>query len=91
MMQESEPVAMAGEPFDDYCETCLCSWFYVDDDCACECHESEDFAAPPRERGARARRHKHEFFARPPLFTSSLTCMKAFYTFQTWQTAVSDN
>ena len=44
MMQESEPVSMAGEPFDDYCETCLCSWFYVDDDCTCECHASDDFA-----------------------------------------------
>lgn len=24
---------------DDYCDTCLCSWYFVDDDCECECHD----------------------------------------------------
>ena len=27
-----------GDPMNDFCEVCACSWFSMDDECLCECH-----------------------------------------------------
>ena len=39
MSHEEETANFLGDPVNDYCAQCFCSYFYVDDDCACECHE----------------------------------------------------
>jgi hypothetical protein len=39
MPHEDETANFLGDPVNDYCELCLCSYFYSDDECACECHD----------------------------------------------------
>lgn len=36
-----EDETLTGEPFNDYCSECSCSYFCFDDDCDCQCHARE--------------------------------------------------
>ena len=42
MTHTEETRNFLGDPLNDYCEMCLCSWHCSDDECTCECHETDN-------------------------------------------------
>lgn len=41
MTHEEETANFLGDPVNEYCELCLCSYYSYDDECTCECHGDE--------------------------------------------------